>query len=345
MNNDALIPPFRYALVEKDVYRGAFPRETNLRFLKRLRLRCIVSLLPKAPGEAIGQFCAEQRIELRHFTVPKFKEGETPLGAAEAQTLLELLIDPRHHPLYVHCLDGVHNTGMLIMLLRKLQCWNLSAVIAEFTRFVRGGSITSGEAQFVERFRGLANGIQLPADLPPWLWEGHLHAKHPTLLVQPHPDTLLEMHRRISSNKLSRLLGTAPVPTLAPVPAPAPALQSSSQPQPLDAAAAALPSAGNSIGAATGAARPRAASRSDSESDDGKDGAGSSGAGAGAGGAGAGAGKPMSRQTSQTDAPFIDTVIDDGTGAGNFEAVSVSRDFVALDLSLSDAAQLVRRRR
>lgn len=36
-------------------------------------------------------------------------------------------------------------------LLRKLQCWNLSSVIGEFCRFVRGSHIHPGEAQFVER--------------------------------------------------------------------------------------------------------------------------------------------------------------------------------------------------
>jgi tyrosine-protein phosphatase OCA6 len=303
-----LIPPFRFALVEKDLYRGAYPRENNLRFLKRLRLRSIVSLLPKEPSAEIVQFCREQRIELRHFTVPKFKEGETPLGAAEAQTLLELLIDPRHQPLYVHCLDGVHNTGMLIMLLRKLQCWNLSAVIAEFTRFVRGASITSGESQFVERFRGIGNGIQLPAVLPPWLWDGQIHAKHPTLLVQLHPDALLELHRRVSSTKLSRLFGNSTVLAASPGLALG-SLDSNAQPS-----------------AANGRAM-RTASRSDSESDDGgKDGASPPGT------------LRTIRTNSQADGAFTNA---DGVEQ---EAVSVSRDFVALDLSLSGAAQLVKKR-
>jgi tyrosine-protein phosphatase OCA6 len=301
-SGDALIPPFRYALIEKDLYRGAYPRETNLRFLKRLRLRTIVSLLPKAPSEAIVQFCAEQRITLQHFTVPKFKEGETPLGAAEAQTLVELLIEPRNLPLYVHCLDGVHNTGMLIMLLRKLQCWTLAAVMAEFTRFVRGGSITTGEAQFVERFRGIGAGVQLPHTLPNWLWEGKSHlAKHPTILVQPHPDTLLEFSRRQSSHSLARLLGST----------------------------AHAPRARGSLSA------PRRASRSDSESDNDelvdRD-----------------SDSPIAPVGNSSASPLDSAPLAAAAPAGaeaDVEAVAVSRGFVALDLSLSENAQLVRRRR
>lgn len=297
---DSLIPPFRYALIEKDLYRGAYPRETNLRFLKRLRLRCIVSLLPKAPSEAIVQFCNEQRITLHHFTVPKFKEGETPLGAAEAQTLVELLIEPRNLPLYVHCLDGVHNTGMLIMLLRKLQCWNLAAVIAEFTRFVRGGSITTGESQFVERFRGIGAGVQLPYTLPPWLWEGKSHlAKHPTILVQPHPDTLLDISRRQSSHSLARLLGST----------------------------AHAPRSRASLTA------PRAASRSDSESDEELTDRNSSSP------------VPPAGITSSSPHDAEPLVAAAPAGDADVEAVTVSRGFVALDLILSDNAQIVRRRR
>ncbi len=32
-----LIPPFRYAIVEEGVFRGAYPTEKNFRFLRRYR--------------------------------------------------------------------------------------------------------------------------------------------------------------------------------------------------------------------------------------------------------------------------------------------------------------------
>jgi hypothetical protein len=34
-NYAQLIPPFRFAMVEEGVYRGAYPTERNFRFLKR----------------------------------------------------------------------------------------------------------------------------------------------------------------------------------------------------------------------------------------------------------------------------------------------------------------------
>ena len=40
-----LVPPLRFSLVEEGVYRGAYPSQLNLRFLTRLGLRSMVSLL------------------------------------------------------------------------------------------------------------------------------------------------------------------------------------------------------------------------------------------------------------------------------------------------------------
>ena len=118
-----LIPPFRYAMVEEGLYRGAYPREPNFRFLERLQLRSLVSLSPKAPSEALLEFCAAHNIAHTHIPLAKFKESDrVPLDDGDAaRQALELLVNPARLPLFVHCLDGVHNTGTLIMLLRKLQ--------------------------------------------------------------------------------------------------------------------------------------------------------------------------------------------------------------------------------
>ena len=44
-----LVPPLRFSQVEEGVYRGAYPSLINQRFLTRLGLRTIVSLLPEPP--------------------------------------------------------------------------------------------------------------------------------------------------------------------------------------------------------------------------------------------------------------------------------------------------------
>ncbi len=44
-----LIPPFRFSIVELDVYRGAYPTLKNFPFLKTLALKTIISLTPVSP--------------------------------------------------------------------------------------------------------------------------------------------------------------------------------------------------------------------------------------------------------------------------------------------------------
>jgi protein tyrosine/serine phosphatase len=65
---------------------------------------------------------------------PFYNEGPTLSPEAVAR-LLELLVRPEAHPLYVHCLTGTHNTSLVIACLRKLQHWDPAAVRVEFARF------------------------------------------------------------------------------------------------------------------------------------------------------------------------------------------------------------------
>ena len=52
-----LVPPLRFSQVEEGVYRGAYPSLVNQRFLTRLGLRTIVSLLPEPPTADLLQWC------------------------------------------------------------------------------------------------------------------------------------------------------------------------------------------------------------------------------------------------------------------------------------------------
>ncbi|EGC33919.1 hypothetical protein DICPUDRAFT_35957, partial [Dictyostelium purpureum] len=165
-SNDPLIPPFRFAIVEEGLYRGSYPTDRNFRFLKRFKLKTIVSLTPKPPTKSFYTFCERYGTTGKHFTVSKFKDDVT-LSASQVVQLLELMIEPSNLPMYVHCLDGANVTGNIFMCLRKLQNWNLSSIFTEFTRFTRGGTIASSEAEFVETFKA---EIDVPPQIPFWLW-------------------------------------------------------------------------------------------------------------------------------------------------------------------------------
>ncbi|KYR02976.1 hypothetical protein DLAC_00460 [Tieghemostelium lacteum] len=179
-SNEPLIPPFRFAIVEEGLFRGSYPTDRNFRFLKRMKLKTIISLTPKPPTKSFYTFCERYGTSTKHFSVSKFKDDVT-LSASQVVQLLEIMIDPSNFPIYIHCLDGANVTGTVFMCLRKLQNWNLSTIFTEFTRFTRGGTIASAEAEFVETFKA---EIDVSPKIPQWLWQGVRMTKHPTLKLR-----------------------------------------------------------------------------------------------------------------------------------------------------------------
>ena len=143
MNVDSLpplVPPLRFSLVEEGVYRGAYPSLINLRFLRRLGLRSMVSLLPEPPAPHLVEWCKAFGVTHHFERVVPFDKDEVTLSNERAAELLQLLVWPQRQPVYVHCLDGVGVTGLLIMCLRKLLRWAPPSVHAEYSRFARNGS-------------------------------------------------------------------------------------------------------------------------------------------------------------------------------------------------------------
>lgn len=57
------IPPFRFGFVDEGLSRGAYPTLRNFRYISRLRLSTIISLVPESPtgdlieyANAAGEF-------------------------------------------------------------------------------------------------------------------------------------------------------------------------------------------------------------------------------------------------------------------------------------------------
>jgi tyrosine-protein phosphatase OCA6 len=176
-----LIPPFRYAIVEEGVIRGAHPTLKNFRFMRRLRLRTIVSLMPEELSSDIVQFCESESISLIYRRVEKYDDNRPlPMTAQLVGSVLSVLVDKAMQPVFIHCRDGGHNTGLIVMCLRRLQLWTTQAIIDEYRRYTKGNESTYQEEQFVEAFAG---PVSIPALLPQWLWGGRCIKAHPSIQI------------------------------------------------------------------------------------------------------------------------------------------------------------------
>ncbi|KAI8328745.1 tyrosine phosphatase family-domain-containing protein [Chlamydoabsidia padenii] len=196
-----LIPPFRYTMVEEDLFRGGFPKPRNYRFLQRLRLKTILSLIPDKATPELQEFCERENIHMLRLTVDRMKEDNIPLSYNKTILALQILIDPENHPLYIHCLDGADVTGLVIACLRKLQMWTLSSALLEFSRNLHTSVITSEESEFVENFKNFQ--VTIPMTIRPWLWGGEVNfRKHATLrLVFLNSDMMTDEERELKDKE------------------------------------------------------------------------------------------------------------------------------------------------
>lgn len=160
-----LVPPYRFALVEEGLYRGAYPVLRNFPFLQTLRLRTIVQLTPEEPTFDLSRFAFAHGIKILHIQAERFK-GEAQLLPEDFGTALQTLINADKQPVYLHCLDGRQVTGLVVMALRKLQHWDIAANHAEYCRYAKG---VEDEVAFITDYNG---PIEVPPRIPKWLWDG-----------------------------------------------------------------------------------------------------------------------------------------------------------------------------
>eukprot|EP00736_Rhodelphis_marinus_P006910 Rmarinus@m.27901 len=176
-----LIPPFRYAIVEENISRGAYPSLKNFRFLRRLNLRTILSFTPDLPNRDLVEFCEHEGIDNYHFECEHFQE-EVTVTPKQVTQALQLMLDEENQPLFIHCRDGGHVTGLVVMCLRKLQNWNLSVTFSEFCRFVKDNEISRDEALFVESY---VSDVVLPKRVPNWFTATMSRKPHPSHGLPP----------------------------------------------------------------------------------------------------------------------------------------------------------------
>ncbi|KAL7415720.1 tyrosine phosphatase family-domain-containing protein [Mrakia frigida] len=140
MSLPLLLPPFHLSLLlsspNESIYRGSLPHPRNLRFLRRLHLRTILSLTPQPlPAETLRW---AEKEGIRCVWVEVGTAGEESLGSALKEGVKEglaTLLDSRNLPLYVHCGDGGVNTSALMGALRRMQGWSSESILNEALRF------------------------------------------------------------------------------------------------------------------------------------------------------------------------------------------------------------------
>ncbi|WFD44107.1 protein-tyrosine-phosphatase [Malassezia psittaci] len=154
-----LIPPPNFGMVEESLYRSGQPDQLNFPFLEKLGLRSVIWLAPEEPEVGLyvdlltvsQHFCMDQNIQVHHLGVLYSTNAWDPITEEIVLQALHLLVQFKTYPCLVMCNLGRHRTGTVIGCFRKLQKWNLSAILEEYRRFA-GPKVRVMNEQFIELF-------------------------------------------------------------------------------------------------------------------------------------------------------------------------------------------------
>ncbi|KAJ1417589.1 protein-tyrosine phosphatase [Ochromonadaceae sp. CCMP2298] len=129
------IAPENFSMVEPGVYRSAFPRTKNIEFLRQLKLRSVVSLVPEDYPTAMADFYKSAGIRLLSHGLDGNKWPFKEIDQEMLQRCLQDVLLPANRPLLIHCNKGKHRTGSVVGSLRKIRGWALSSIFTEYLLF------------------------------------------------------------------------------------------------------------------------------------------------------------------------------------------------------------------
>ncbi|CCC68514.1 hypothetical protein NCAS_0B04300 [Naumovozyma castellii] len=165
--HNTVVAPLLFSTVQPRLYRGSYPREINIPFLKTLNLQYIVSLTPEplSTDPIMARFCEESGIEMVHVLCQdekkvkkkeknsvkvKRKKKPVPIEYTVVEQCVKFLIDKKHYPCYIHCSNGELITSLVVACLRKFSYWSTVSILNEF--LVYNSSINIHERNFIEHF-------------------------------------------------------------------------------------------------------------------------------------------------------------------------------------------------
>ncbi|KAI9314153.1 tyrosine phosphatase family-domain-containing protein [Dichotomocladium elegans] len=148
---EALIPPENFNMVCEHVYRSSFPKKKHFRFLEKLKLKSVLTLILEEYPEQNMKFLEEHGIKFLQFGIAGNKEPFVQIPEDKISAALAAILDKRNHPMLIHCNKGKHRTGCLIGCLRKLQNWSHTSIFDEYRRFSHPKS-RSMDQQFIELY-------------------------------------------------------------------------------------------------------------------------------------------------------------------------------------------------
>lgn len=130
-----ITPPENFAPVINKIYRSSFPQPNNFSFLRTLKLKSILCLIPEDYPELQSDFLKHENITLFQLGMSGNKEPFVKISSDLITEAVKIVLNPDNHPILIHCNRGKHRTGCLVGVIRKLQRWSLTLIFDEYRKF------------------------------------------------------------------------------------------------------------------------------------------------------------------------------------------------------------------
>jgi tyrosine-protein phosphatase SIW14 len=145
------VPPSNYgAVVPGSIYRSSYPEAKNYEFIKDVKIKSILTLVPEPISPEYQAFMDEAGIQ--HYQVHiKANKGEVRIDSCEMQRALRLTMDRTNHPILIHCNKGKHRTGCTVACFRRIMGVNTDAVREEYHTYA-GAKARFLDEVFFENF-------------------------------------------------------------------------------------------------------------------------------------------------------------------------------------------------
>lgn len=135
VEDQELTPPENFALVIGSIYRSSFPQPANFSFLKQLKLKSVLCLIPEEYPELQQRFFETHNVKLFQLGMSGNKEPFVKISLDLITQAIKIVLDPENQPILIHCNRGKHRTGCLIGVLRRLQNWSKTIIFDEYRKF------------------------------------------------------------------------------------------------------------------------------------------------------------------------------------------------------------------
>jgi len=129
-------PASNFGIVKDgSIYRSSFPKLPNFEHLESLGLKTILTLVDTPYPLENQQFVADGKIMHVQLPLPAHKNAFSSIPVESMERALSILMDPRNHPVLVHCNKGKHRTGCVIGCYRKINDWTMADIVEEYKHY------------------------------------------------------------------------------------------------------------------------------------------------------------------------------------------------------------------